>query len=279
MNTKLRIALIANTGMGNEVLKALLNCSNVVIDSLCARRLEGSFPYFEEEEIEDFAIRNGINCFINVKANHQYYEYLKTRDVDIIIVASFHQILKSEIIKLPKFGFVNLHPSLLPLYRGPSPLNWVILNDETKTGVTAHYLIEKIDAGNVLLQNEIDITRNETIGSIFKKVSITAGQMVYELIDLFAQTNCIPEGIPQNEVLATYLKKPDEVLREISYDFSFEKAFQTIRAFHPYPGSMIKINSEEHRIKDYSLSDPGSSDYRKFSFSNKEIFLLTEKIK
>lgn len=273
MKSVFTVALVANTGIGNEVLKALLKVKNIKIDSLCTRRLEGDFPYFDEEELEDYAKRKEITCFTNVSASKEYYEYLKERNIDLIIVASFHQILKKNLIDLPKLGVINLHPSLLPKYRGPNPLNWVLLNSESKTGVTAHYLTEKIDAGNILKQKEIIISDHETLGTLFKKSAICSGELIPDLIDSFIKRGG-ENGMPQDESQATYLKKPSNYEKEIKTSYPFEKAYKIIRAFHPFPGSIINIMEEQLIVKDFSLFYK-NNNFKKISFSNRDIFLNT----
>jgi len=272
---KLRIALIANTGLGNEVLKKLIMDERVEVDSLCTRKLEGRFPYYEENEIEQDAREHNIICLTNVPVNEDYYNFLKIRKIDFIFVASFHQILKHNIIELPRYGVINFHPSLLPKYRGPSPLNWVILNDEKETGVTAHLLTTRVDAGNVLANCAFSISGQETLQSLFKKSAVHSGELVSKVLDIL-ENDVYARGEEQNESIATYFKRPSIENRILNNRMSFESAYRIIRAFHPYPGALIDLQDSKVRVINFSLEH--RVGYGIFLFDSKAIYLQTEAI-
>jgi methionyl-tRNA formyltransferase len=113
-----------------------------------------------------------------------YIEKLKTIKPDLIISFACTQIFKDEILSIPKLGCINVHGSLLPKYRGRNIGFWVLLNQETETGVTVHYMNEKIDAGEVILQKKIQIAKNETIHTLYKKILPLEGLLLIEAINL-----------------------------------------------------------------------------------------------
>ena len=154
-----------------------MNTPNVIVDSVLTRSLEGEFPYYKEVELHLLAKEYGVECFVNSDANVEYYDYLKERNIDLIIVATFSQIIKDHLINLPKLGIINFHPSLLPKYKGATPMNWVILNGEKTTGVSVHFSTSELDSGPIILKQIIEVDKNETIGSLFKKTSINAGKI------------------------------------------------------------------------------------------------------
>lgn len=272
--SRLKIALIGNTGLGNKVFKTLISENRVSVDSVCTRKLEGQFPYYDEIELADLVEKNNICCFVNVDVNKEYYHFLKNREVDLIIVASFHQILKKEIIELARIGAVNLHPSLLPKYRGPSPLNWIIINNELKTGITAHFLTEEIDAGNIVASTSFHIESNETLGTLYEKSACHAGELVIDVINVFEQ-NSEYKGEKQNENIATYVKRPSINERIISDNMKYSVASSILKAFHPFPGALIKLNNGSLiKVKNYSIVN--KDGYKQFTFGSTMIYLLLQ---
>jgi len=259
-NKKLRVALIANTGIGNEVFKALLKCSSVVVDSVLTRKLEGEFPYFKTQELHQLVNAKGIKCFTNIDANTTYYEYLCMQNIDLILVATYHQIIKKNLIELPKLGIINYHPSLLPKYRGPSPISWVILNGEPKTGITIHNLTIKVDEGSVLSQDSINIESNDNLGSLFQKLSILSGKMTPVIIKKLLDQSIIPKE--QNNDESSYFSRPTN--ENIIYEsMDFNSIYKIVKAFHPFPRAVFmkgrdlyKVNNYSFKYKDIDVSNP-----------------------
>lgn len=270
-DNKIKVALIANTGIGNEVFKALFKSSFVIIDSVLTRKLDGEFPYFKTDELNQLVNRNGIKCFHNIDANIEYFDYLKMQNIDLIIVATFNQILKKHLIDLPKLGIINYHPSLLPKYKGPSPISWVLLKDELKTGITIHKLSIKVDAGDILLQDSVEIENNEYLGSLFQKLSLLAGQMTPLLIDRLLNKLIIPKE--QIEVESSYFSKPiNENFIDETMDFN--SIYRIVKAFHPFPKAIFKKDETFYRVNNYSFE---LKDIKMINPSKEEILIINNK--
>lgn len=261
---KLRVALIANTGIGNEVFKALLKCSSVTVDSVLTRKLEGEFPYFKTQELHQLVTVKGIKCFTNIDANTAYYEYLCMQNIDLILVATYHQIIKKTLIELPKLGFINYHPSLLPKYRGPSPISWVILNGESETGITIHNLTTKVDEGSVLSQDSINIECNDNLGSLFQKLSILSGKMTPVIIEQLLNQSILPKE--QNNDESSYFSRP--INKNIIYEsMDFNSIYRIVKAFHPFPKAVFmkgrisyKVNNYSFKYNDIKISNPENEE-------------------
>ncbi len=247
------VSLLANTGIGNEVLKSLLSIPYVIVDSVLTRRFESDYPFYHTKELYQEAESNGILCFTNKDVNTDYYDYIKNRKIDVILVATFNQIIKNDILNLPNVLIVNYHPSLLPKYRGPSPISWMILNGERKAGITIHLLTNEIDAGDIILQQEIDIEEKEILGSLLFKLSKLSSKMTCEFFDLYYNNNI--ELRQQDASESTYFKRPLKE-REFSNSDSFSYIEKRLRAFHPFPGSiLIDDNREKFIVKDFKISN------------------------
>lgn len=234
---KLKVLLFAMTGFGNEVLKSLVKnhlCQIVAV--ITPLRNTKPFPYYEckhiHEDANDFAIP--IYEGLNLK-NKDSIEILKSFSSDIILVATFNQILPVEVVKIARLMAINLHPSLLPKYRGATPTTWAINNGEQKTGVTAHLLTRDVDRGDIIIQKEIDIDINDTDGTLRKKLAKLAGEVSGELISKIYHNNICYK--PQDEKKATYFSKrqnyPLTVDSLMSENISLHNK---IRSHLPYPG-------------------------------------------
>jgi len=143
----MRINLFALTGFGNVALKNLLSTDKIEIIKLYTREEKNHFPYYKEEPIYELAKKNNIKVeFIDHKNDWSIDE-----ESDLNLVVTFHRIFKKSHLKTSKVN-LNIHPSLLPSYKGPTPTNWIIHNNEDECGITAHYLDEEIDCGMIIYQ-------------------------------------------------------------------------------------------------------------------------------
>lgn len=173
---------------------------------------------------------------------------------DFIFVASWSEKLKKEIIDLPKIATINVHPSLLPKYRGPNPYTRTIMNQETKTGVTFHLVNEFWDKGEILLQKEVEILKTDNGETLKNKCCTVARSAVVELLTTMSENIIIP--IKQNEKEATYF--PQVSAKEVLVDFnkSWEEIDAQLRGLYPWANGYFKINNfyfkiTQHKILDY----------------------------
>lgn len=181
---------------------------------------------------------------------------LKIRDFnpDLIIVAAYRQILPKAILEIPQYGCLNIHPSLLPKYRGPSPIQHTILNGDKETGVTIIKMTEKIDAGPIISVSKLTSQISE----------ITAGELLKELANLGAKTlvETIPkiiegkiEPILQDNLKATYTRIIKREDGKIDWQKPAEEIARQIRAFSPWPGAFTFWNRDKKLLRMKILKD------------------------
>ena len=154
---------------------------------------------------------------------------------DLIVVAAYGQILPKEILEIPKLGCLNVHPSLLPRWRGPSPIQYAILNGDKKTGVTIMLMDEKIDHGPILSQREIIIDEKETGKTLYEKLTNLGARLLSETIFQLEKGLIKPKS--QNEEKATYSKVLVREDGKINWQNTAEEIERQIRAFDLWPGS------------------------------------------
>lgn len=246
-----RVVLFALTGIGNSVLQSLVSmgCSPVL---LVTRHEKGNFPYYPLPNIATVAAEMGIPVSYGEEGEKKAQEL----QPDIIIIGTYHRILSAQLITSAKYAF-NLHPSLLPRYRGPCPFFWVLMNGERETGMTVHYITDQFDEGDIVLQKKIPILRDETQGSLREKLAILSGEMVRELLGSLAKGDL--QAVKQDEALATYYPKIPDSLKYVDFTAGAEKAMQQIRALTPWPGAMLESGIKIKNIHEMHSCQPGLS--------------------
>jgi len=189
-------------------------------------------------------------------------EYLKSLNADFFLVASFAKILKKELIAIPPKGTIGVHPSLLPKYRGASPIQSAILNDERETGTTLFLIDEKVDHGPIITSDELQVTSDDTYATLEEKLAELSAKLAVETLPKYLAGEIEPQT--QNESEATYTKKfktedaeisPIGIIKlidDIKFIDSQREAWLKIRALNPEPGvfTMLRLNNGKNlRLK------------------------------
>lgn len=191
-----------------------------------------------------------------------FIERLKVLNADLFVVVAFRK-LPAEVFKMPEYGTINLHASLLPDYRGAAPINWSIINGETETGVTTFFINEKIDCGDILLQKAVKIENTDNAGSLHDKLSQIGSQLLVDTI------SGIRDGVITTEK-QTYsggyksAPKIDKEFCRIDWYKSAQEISNFIRGLSPYPGSwtllqgkLLKVYHAEVVFQEHKMQ-PGS---------------------
>ncbi|MCM8765655.1 MAG: methionyl-tRNA formyltransferase [Candidatus Omnitrophica bacterium] len=195
-------------------------------------------------------------------SDKNFLSSLKELEPDLFVVVAYGNILKREILQIPRIISLNLHASLLPKYRGPAPINWAIWKGEKETGVSIIKMNEKMDAGEIILQKKIPISEEDNALSLGERLSREGADLCKEAIDLLAQGKA--KFLPQEESKASFaplLKKEDG---KIDWRNSAREISRQIRALLPWPGSycfykqkLLKIWKASAGEEDFSGFSPG----------------------
>ena len=178
-------------------------------------------------------------------------EDIKNLSPDLIIVIAYSQIIPEKILKIPKYGVLNVHGSLLPKYRGASCIQATLLNGDTHTGITIMKMDKSLDTGAIILQEKIKINNTDTTGILFDRLAKLGSNILIPAIKGYINKEI--KTIPQNNSIASYvgiLKKTDG---HIDWSKSAKKQERFIRAMHPWPGSFGKLKTEDKIIKIISV--------------------------
>ena len=199
---------------------------------------------------------------------------LKNLEADLQIVVAFRMLPKI-VWKMPKYGTFNLHASLLPEYRGAAPIHWAIINGETKTGVTTFFIDDKIDTGEIILQQEISIKSDETVGTLHDKLMFLGANLVSQTVDLISTENFSTRKQPNLEEKSASKLNPENC--KIDWTDSLDNIYNKIRGLNPFPAAWTILKNEEDEIstKIYAIR----KEKRKHSFVSGKIIFTKKELK
>lgn len=197
--------------------------------------------------VKEIAVKNDIKVFQpeKLKDDIEAVEYLKELKPDFIIVVAFGQILTKEVLDIPKYGCINLHASLLPMYRGAAPLNWVIINGEEKAGNTTMLMDVGLDTGDMLLKDEVEITKNMTSGELHDILMNRGGELLIKTIEGLAEGSITPE---KQEGETCYAKMLSKETGKINWNNSAQDIHNLIRGLNPRPIAHTTYKEESMKI-------------------------------
>ena len=178
----------------------------------------------------------------------RFIEYVKGLNIDLIVVCIFPQILKAAILQTPRLGVINCHPSLLPRYAGPQPEFWMLKNGESLAGVTVHVMTEKIDAGDIVAQQELIIGENENIGQLLQRQYHAAATLLTEAVNAMAQGTV--DLKPQNIAERSYFGKRKAADTILDWNGSARQITNLLRALQPYEPLTACLNGRTIKIYD-----------------------------
>ena len=182
----------------------------------------------------------------NLKNNEQEYEFLKKLDADLAVVVAYGQVIPKEFLKLTKKGFINIHASILPKWRGAAPIQRSIMNLDQETGISIMKIAEELDTGPVCNTYKIELNRNDNSQDISEKLSYLASEKILD--DLDRILNGEAKFLEQDHSKATYAKKIQKSESLINWSDNTDKIIGKINGLFPTPGAFFNFNGERYKI-------------------------------
>ncbi len=246
----MRIIFMGSSDFSCRCLDALARCSNHLIclvvtqpDKPKGRHLVPS-PSAMRKKAEEMGLPVMTAEDVNSSESEAALASLKP---DVIVVVAFGQILKKNILTLPPRGCVNVHASLLPRYRGAAPIQWAILKGEKVTGVTVISMNERLDAGDILGQKQVDIEEDDTAGTLHDRLATAGGEILAHVLDGMEKGNVLHQK--QDDALATFAPKLRREDGRIEWGLSAADLHLRVRAFNPWPGCFAAAPDGEGNVK------------------------------
>ena len=205
--------------------------------------------------VKDFALENELKILQpkNLK-DEIFLKELNDLQADLQVVVAF-RMLPEKVWNMPKYGTINLHASLLPQYRGAAPINWAIINGEKETGITTFFINENIDTGNIIFQEKIFITKDETAGTLHDKLMYNGANLLSKTVTAIQNTTY--ENIAQKTLISQNieLKKAPKIFKpdcEINWENNVNTIDAFIRGLSPYPCAWSMLQDEENKKEYYT---------------------------
>lgn len=197
--------------------------------------------------VAQYASDQGIPLLVTSNCNEpSFVESLRKLEPDLILIVAFGQILKDEILKLPKLFCLNVHASLLPEYRGAAPIQRAILDGKKVTGITVQKIVPKLDAGDILLQRQLDISPTETSGELSDRLALLGAECLVESVQRVLSGNF--HFTPQDESKVTYARKIDRQCAVIDWSKPCQMIFNQIRGLQPWPVAETRLEGKRLMI-------------------------------
>lgn len=240
----MNIVFIGWNENGEKCLSTLLK-SNIAIKKVLVPK------GFETQEMFAIAKHYKVQVQETDGTHDEIKSVIESCKTDLLIVASFHKLLKKEIIDYPTFGVINVHAAALPHYRGYHPINWAIIKDEKTLGVTVHYIAEGTDNGDMLAQKMITVSDADDVTSLRKKLTSEGARLLLRVVKQISKSKKRIHGIKQNDSNASYAPRryPDD--GKIFWNDKTRSIFNLVRSLKaPYPNAFgLKENGEKVEVE------------------------------
>lgn len=242
-NDTLRIVFMGTPDFAVTTLKTLVDANYNIVGVITAPdKPAGRGRKLNESAVKKYAQSEGLHILqpTNLKAE-AFLEELKTLEANLQIIVAF-RMLPEVVWSMPKYGTFNLHASLLPNYRGAAPIHWAIINGETKTGVTTFFIDEKIDTGAMILQDEVAIEHDETVGTLHDKLMTIGSELVLKTVKLIENENVETTIQSKTKDLKTAYKLNKDNCK-IDWTLPIDTVYNKIRGLNPFPAAWTYLNN------------------------------------
>jgi|TARA_B110000014_G_scaffold261653_1_gene253799 methionyl-tRNA formyltransferase len=274
---KANIVFMGTPDFAVTTLKTLVdNNYNIVGVITAPDRPAGRGQKLNESAVKKYAANQNLKILqpTNLK-DETFLNELKALNANLQIVVAF-RMLPKQVWKMPEYGTFNLHASLLPNYRGAAPINWALINGETKTGITTFFIDDKIDTGEIIMQKELNITPNENAGSLHDRLMIEGSELVLKTVKAIEE-NTVKTKVQTeiNDIKTAY--KIHKHTCKIDWNDSIDVIHNKIRGLSPYPAAWTELSKDDSilAVKIFEVTK-----YKeKHNFNNGEIISDKESVK
>lgn len=270
----MRIVFFGTPGFAIPSLNALFQAGEEVIGVVTQpdkRKGRGHMP--SPPPVKELALNEGIKVLqpANIK-DPLFLNELSGMQPEIIVVVAYGKILPAQILKLPPNGCINVHASLLPKYRGAAPIPWAIINGEKKTGITTMLMDEGLDTGDIILQEETEITDSDNAETLSKRLSEIGAYLLIKTIRGIKDGSIKPVPQVGDPSYAPPFKKEDG---RINWSKSAREIFNFVRGMYPWPGAYCYLNKERIKIIKVKVIEGSGSPRRIEKASGGELIIGT----
>lgn len=246
--SKLKVLFMGTPDFAVPTLEALCNSDYEVIGVVTQPdKPKGRGKSVQMTPVKECALKYDIPVFQPIKIREEEnVAKLEELDIDFMVVVAFGQILPKSILDIPKYGCINVHSSLLPTYRGAAPIQWTIINGESKTGITTMFMDEGIDTGDILLQEETPIYDDDTGGSLHDRLADMGAKLLIKTLDGL-KAGAI-KRIKQDDSKSNYVGMLNKNMGKMDFTKSAFELERLVRGLNPWPSAYTSLNGKMFKI-------------------------------
>lgn len=244
----MKIVFMGTPDFSIPSLKILLNINHKILAVVTQPDKErGRGQKVSFTSVKEFAIEHNIPVYqpVKLKDNAEFVEQMQALKPDLFVVVAF-RILPKEVFEIPRYGSFNLHASLLPKYRGAAPIQWALINGETETGLTTFRLAEKVDTGNIYLQEKVEISPDDNFESLHDRMSLQGAELVLKTVDLIESGEYRLKQ--QDDSLASPAPKITKEICTIDWNKSAGEVHNLVRGLSPQPAAFFIYNEKVIKV-------------------------------
>ena len=233
--SRLRVVFMGTPEFSVPTLETLIRETDVVAVYTQPDRPVGRGLKLQPSPVKALAMAHGIPVFTPERVSvPEEIERIRALAPDFSVVVAYGQILKPEVIGVPKYGTINIHSSLLPRWRGAAPIQWAILSGDRETGITTMMIVPKLDAGDILLQESTPIADDDTAETVHDRLSAMGARLILPTLEGVRSGSVTPRI--QDETRVTYAKKLVKEMEQLDWSLSVRELDLQVRGLFPWPG-------------------------------------------
>ena len=216
--------------------------------------------------VKEFALEKKLEIYQpeKVKKNTEFIEKIKELNPDVICVVAYGKILPKEILDIPKYGCINVHASILPKYRGAAPIQWAVINGDSKTGVTTMQMDEGMDTGDILICEKVNIDKNETTGELWDRLSVIGGKVLVKTLNKIKDGTITRTKQGDNYTMAPMLNKE---LSKINWQEKTSLEIKNLtRGLNPIMGTYSFLDGKKYKFWSVEIAEENSIENKIITF-------------
>lgn len=237
----MNVIFMGTPEFGVPILNSILSSRHKVIAVVCQPDRAGNRGVVTKPPVKQCAEMNGIKVLQYDRISREGVDTLRELKPDIMVTAAFGQILSDEVLKLAPHGVINVHASLLPLYRGSAPIHYAIIHGEKETGITIMQTAKAVDSGDIILQKKLNILDEETTGELTLRLGVLGAEMIVEALDIIEAGKAI--RVPQDHSKSTHYPMLKKENGRINYNKTPLELTNFVRGMNPWPSAYTTIDN------------------------------------
>ena len=265
----LKVVFMGTPEFSVPVLKSLIELTDVVLVVSQPDKEVGRKRILTPSPVKACALEHNIEVFTPKKIREEY-EVVLNHKPDIIITCAYGQIVPKQMLDYPDYGCINIHGSLLPKYRGASPIQSAIMNGDEVTGITLMYMEEGLDTGNIIHAKELKISDDDTYGTLSEKLSLLGRDLLISTLPKIIEGDNF--DIPQNDDEATHTVKIKREDERLDFTKTRKELHNFVRALNPTPYANILVNGEEWKVIETAIGEEKTGTVGTVTSVNKDSF-------